>query len=224
MLQEKIKELRRDLIEYATLVENMIDKSINGLLKKNQESLNEVVEKDEPRANNTEIVLDELCTGLIAQFQPKAKDLRIILMALRINGDLERIADYAVNISKSALFLIEHPQVKPLTDTPKMAEESVRMLKDSISSYINEDTMLAQNVCERDSIVDKMGDRILRELITFMAAEPATIERSLHLLKITRSLERIADLSTNICEDVIFMVEGEVIKHNISDKNNPADS
>ena len=224
MLQEKIKELRRDLIEYATLVENMIDKSINGLLKKDRESLNEVVEKDEPRANNTEIVLDELCTALIAQFQPKAKDLRIILMALRINGDLERIADYAVNISKSALFLIDRPQVKPLIDTPRMAEESVRMLKDSINSYINEDTTLAQNVCERDSIVDEMGNRILRELITFMTAEPATIERSLHLLKIARSLERIADLSTNICEDVIFMVEGEVIKHNISDKNNPVES
>jgi len=218
MLGEKIKELRRELIEYAAFVENMIDKSINGLLKKDRKQLDEVIGKDEPKANHTEIILDELCTGMIAQFQPKAKDLRIILMALRINGDLERIADYAVNISKSALFLIEHPQVKPLIDTPKMAEESVRMLKDSISSYINENTMLAQNVCERDSIVDEMGDRILRELITFMAAEPATIERSLHLLKIARSLERIADLSTNICEDVIFMVEGEVIKHNISDK------
>jgi len=221
MLGEKIKELRRELIEYATFVENMIDKSINGLLNKNREQLNEVIEKDEPKANHTEIMLDELCTAMIAQFQPKAKDLRIILMALRINGDLERIADYAVNISKSALFLIDRPQVKPLIDTPRMAEESVGMLKDSINSYINEDSALAQNVCERDSIVDEMGNRILRELIAFMAAEPATIERSLHLLKIARSLERIADLSTNICEDVIFMVEGEVIKHNILDKNVP---
>jgi phosphate transport system protein len=221
MLGEKIKELRRELIEYATFVENMIDKSINGLLSKDREQLDEVIEKDEPKANETEIILDELCTGMIAQYQPKAKDLRTILMVLKINNDLERIADYAVNISKSALFLIDRPQVKPLTDTPKMAEESVKMLKDSISSYINEDPVLAQNVCERDSIVDELGNKILQELITFMAAEPSTIERSLHLLKIARSLERIADLSTNICEDVIFMVEGEVIKHNIFDKNIP---
>lgn len=221
MLGEKIKELRRELIEYATFVENMIDKSINGLLNKDQEGLDEVIEKDEPKANYTEIMLDKLCTGMIAQYQPKAKDLRIILMALRINGDLERIADYAVNISKSALFLIERPQVKPLIDTPRMAEESVKMLKDSISSYINEDSVLAQNVCERDNIVDDLGNKILQELIAFMSAEPSTIERSLHMLKISRSLERIADLSTNICEDVIFMVEGEVIKHHISDKNIP---
>jgi phosphate transport system protein len=221
MLGEKIKELRRELIEYATFVESMIDKSISGLLKKNREQLNEVIEKDEPKANSTEIMLDKLCTVMIAQFQPKAKDLRTILMALRINGDLERVADYAVNISKSALFLIEHPQVKPLIDTPKMAEESVKMLKDSISSYISEDSALAQNVCERDNIVDELGDKILRELIIFMSAEPETIERSLNLLKIARSLERIADLSTNICEDVIFMVEGEVIKHHISDRDIP---
>jgi phosphate transport system protein len=221
LLGEKIKELRKELIEYATFVENMIDKSINGLLKKDREQLNEVIENDEPKANYTEIVLDKICTGMIAQYQPKAKDLRTILMALRINSDLERVADYAVNISRSALFLIERPQVKPLTDTPKMAEESVKMLKDSISSYINEDTILAQNVCERDNIVDELGNTILRELITFMVAEPATIERSLHLLKIARSLERIADLSTNICEDVIFMVEGEIIKHHMLDKNIP---
>ncbi|MCX5805754.1 MAG: phosphate signaling complex protein PhoU [Proteobacteria bacterium] len=221
MLGEKIKELRRELIEYATFVENMIDKSINGLLSKDREQLDEVIEKDEPKANETEIILDELCTGMIAQYQPKAKDLRTILMVLKINNDLERIADYAVNISKSALFLIDRPQVKPLTDTPKMAEESVKMLKDSISSYINEDPVLAQNVCERDSVVDELGNKILQELITLMAADPSKIERSLHLLKIARSLERIADLSTNICEDVIFMVEGEVIKHNIFDKSIP---
>ncbi len=219
MLGEKIKELRRDLIEYATFVENMIDKSVNGLLRRDKSWLNEVIEKDEPKANYMEIVLDELCTGMIAQYQPKAKDLRTILMVLKINNDLEIVADYAVNISKSALFLIERPQVKPLIDIPKMAEESVKMLKDSINSYINENPVLAHNVCQRDSIVDEFGNRILKELIAFMSAEPTTVERSLHLLKIARSLERIADLSTNICEDVIFMVEGEIIKHRITERD-----
>jgi len=126
---------------------------------------------------------------------------------------------YAVNISKSALFLIARPQVKPLIDIPIMAEESVKMLKDSISSYINEDPVLAHNVCQRDSIVDEFGNRILKELIAFMSDEPTTVERSLHLLKIARSLERVADLSTNICEDVIFMVEGEIIKHRITGRD-----
>jgi phosphate transport system protein len=222
VLEEKLTELRRDLIEYATFVENMIDKSIDGLLRKDKGPLNEVIEKDEPVANDTEIVLDELCTGIIAQYQPKAKDLRTALMALKIINDLERVADHAVNISESALFLIERPQVKPLIDTPRMAEESVKMLKDSISSYINEDPKLAQNVCERDNIVDELGKSILHELLAIMVTEPATIERSLHLLKIAQNLERIADLSTNICEDVIFMVEGEVIKHHILDKKVPA--
>jgi phosphate transport system protein len=219
MLEEKIAELRRELIGHAALAEHMIDKSIGGLLNKNRAWLIEVIEKDEPKVNDTEIMLDELCTRMIAQYQPKAKDLRTILMALKMSNDLERVADHAVNISESALFLIERPQVKPLIDTPKMAEESVKMLKDSISSYINEDPVLARNVCERDSIVDELADNILRELIAIMIAEPSTIERSLHLLKIARNLERIADLSTNICEDVIFMIEGEVIKHNILDKN-----
>jgi phosphate transport system protein len=213
VLEERIIALRKEIIEYATLAENMIDKSISGLLKKDNALLAEIIGKDEPRANDIEIFLDELCTTMIAQYQPKARDLRAILMALKMNNDLERVADHAVNISESGLFLIESRPVKPLIDIPRMAEISIKMLKDSITSYINEDAALAHNVCERDSIVDGLGDKILRELITIMGADPTTIERSLHLLIIARNLERIADLSTNICEDVIFMVEGKIIKH-----------
>lgn len=213
MFDEKLPLLRGELIAYATLVEHMIDKSIRGLQEKDKELLREVIEKDEPKANETEIVLDELCTTMIAQYEPRAGDLRTVLMILKMNNDLERVADHAVNISESGIFLIEQPPVKPLIDIPKMADLAVSMLKDSITAFINADAALAQNVCERDSIVDMLAGQVLRELIVYMTGDPATIERSIHLLTISRNLERIADLSTNICEDVIFMVEGKVIKH-----------
>jgi phosphate transport system protein len=213
MLEEKMIALRKELIESATHVEGMIDKSITGLMRKDSTLLTEVIEKDEPKANDSEISIEELCTTMIAQYEPRAKDLRTILMVMKMNNDLERVGDHAVNIAECSLFLIERPSLKPLLDIPRMAEESVGMLKDSIEAFIKEDALLAAMVCERDNIVDNLGQQILRELITFMGADSTTIERSMRLLNIARNLERIGDLSTNISEDVIFMVEGRVIKH-----------
>ncbi|MCX5817991.1 MAG: phosphate signaling complex protein PhoU [Proteobacteria bacterium] len=219
MLEEKITALRKELIEYAAIIEGMIEGSVNAQLRKDSAVLMEIIEKDEPIANDVEITIEDMCIGMIAQFQPKAKDLRTILMILKINNDLERAGDHAVNIAESGLFLNDRPQLKPLIDIPRMAQDSINMLKDSITSFINEDSPLAYNVCERDNEVDELGNQILRELITYMTCDPSTIERSLQLLKIARNLERIADLSTNICEDVIFMVDGAIIKHHILDKN-----
>jgi phosphate transport system protein len=213
MLEEKMVALRKELIESATHVEGMIDKSITGLMRKDLTLLTEVIEKDELKANDSEISIEELCTTMIAQYEPRAKDLRTILMVMKMNNDLERVGDHAVNIAECSLFLIERPSLKPLLDIPRMAEESVGMLKDSIDAFIKEDSLLAAMVCERDNIVDNLGQQILRELITFMGADSTTIERSMRLLNIARNLERIGDLSTNISEDVIFMVEGRVIKH-----------
>lgn len=213
MLEEKTNDLKRDLVGFATLVENMIEKSIRGLLEKKRELLVEVIEEDEPKANELEIEIDELCTTLIAQFEPKAKDLRIILMGTKMCNDLERMGDHAVNIAESSLFIIERPLVKPLLDIPRMAELTIKMLKDSTDAFINEDVGLARNVCERDSVVDDLKDQILRELITFMTSDTTTIQRALHLLRISGNLERIADLSTNICEGIIFTTKGKVIKH-----------
>ena len=213
MLEEKIITLRKELIEYATHVEGMINKSITGLMRKDPAILNDVIGKDEPLSNETEITIEELCTTMIAQYQPRAKDLRTVLMVMKINNDLERAGDHAVNIAESSLYLIERPAIKPLLDIPRMAEEAVMMLKDAIDAFIKEDAVMAAMVCERDTIVDNLGQQILRELITFMGADPTTIERSMRLLNIARNLERIGDLSTNISEDVIFMTEGRVIKH-----------
>ncbi|HBE44144.1 MAG TPA: phosphate transport system regulatory protein PhoU, partial [Deltaproteobacteria bacterium] len=127
--------------------------------------------------------------------------------------DLERVADHAVNIAESSLFLIERPFVKPFIDVPRMAQESIGMLKDSIDAFVKESSQLAYDVCGRDSIVDFLEEQILRELITYMASDPSTIERSMKILTIAKNLERIADLSTNISEDVIYMVDGRNIKH-----------
>ncbi|HEC77962.1 MAG TPA: phosphate signaling complex protein PhoU [candidate division WOR-3 bacterium] len=213
MLEERITNLKREIVEYTALGEGMIEKSIKGLIKKNKELLLSVIDEDEPKANDFEIEIDELCVTLIAQYEPRAKDLRTILMILKINNDLERIGDLAVNIAESAMFLIEKPQVEPLVDIPMMVEVTEKMLKNSINAFINEDAELAKSVCEKDSVIDGLRNQILRKLITYMSADSSTVERSIHLMRISHSLERIADLSTNICEDVIFMVEGKIIKH-----------
>ena len=213
MIEEKINELKKTLIAHAELIQGMVEKSIKGLLDKDESLLRQVIEKDEERANQYEIEIDEMCTTLIVTLQPKAIDLRTILMIQKMNNDLERIGDHAVNISQSALVLIEQPLVKPLIDIPRMAEEAKHMINDAIRSFINKDPKMAKKVCERDSVVDSLRDQIIRELITYMVSDASTIPRALHLLNISKNLERIADLSTNICEDVIFLVEAKVIKH-----------
>lgn len=217
MLTERIELIRKKLIEFASLVENMIDKSLEGLTERERNILVEIIEKYEPRANRFELELDELCTTSIAQFQPKAKDLRTILMVLKINNDLERLADHAVNIAESSLFLIERPPVKPLLDIPRMAQIAVRMLKDSVNSFVNENAESAYEVLVRDNEVDGLKNQVMRELIGLMSSSPPTIERAFQLIRISSNLERIADLSTNICEDIIFMVQGKVVKHHVGE-------
>lgn len=213
MLDEKMVDIKRELIEFSSLVQSMIERSVEGLLTKQKQMLFDVIEKDEPKANNWEIALDELCTHTIAQFTPRAKDLRTILMTLRMNNDLERMGDHAVNIAEDSLYLIERPPVKQLIDIPRMAEEATSMVRDSILAFLHEDVGLAKKIYERDSVVDGCEKQVLRELITYMTSDATAIERSLRLLNIARNLERVADLSTNISEDVVFMVEGLVIKH-----------
>ena len=219
MLGPKIVELKKRLIEYSQLVESMIEKSIRGLMEKNESLFWEVMKKDEPKANNFDREIDEICTVVIAQFEPDARDLRTVLMILKMNNDLERIADHAVNISESGLFLIARPFLKQLKYIPTMAETSSAMLKDSIDAFINEDAPLARSVFKRDNIVDGMGDKLLEEVTRFMHEEHDGIKRSLHLMRIAHNLERIADLSTNICEGVIYIVEGKDVKHSQEDTN-----
>jgi phosphate transport system protein len=219
VLEKEINSLKKSLLDYATHVETMINKSISGLLDRNRDILHEVAEKDEPKANDLEIELEERCTVLIAKYQPAAKDLRTIMMAAQMNNDLERMADLAVNIVESALFLIDKPPLKPFIDIPNMAQITRKMVKDSIDAFNNENAKLAQSVCERDQLIDDLKDQIFRELITYMMSNSANIERSFQIIRIASSLERIADLSTNLCEDVVYIVEGKVIKHHKDEEN-----
>jgi phosphate transport system protein len=222
VLDQEITSLKKSLLDYATHVENMINKSIKGLLDRDRNILNEVMEKDEPKANEYEIELEEMCMVLIAKFQPAAKDLRTIMMAAQMNNDLERMGDLAVNIVESALFLIDKQPLKPFIDIPNMARIVIQMVKDSIDAFNNEDAKLAQNVCERDQLIDDLKDQIMRELVTYMMASPANIERAFQIIRIANGLERIADHSTNLCEDLIYIVEGRVIKHHKDEEKNPS--
>ena len=219
MLEEKLNFLKEKIIGYADHIEKMLEKTIDGLLVKKGELLKAVIELDEKKANDWEIEIDELCIDLIALYQPKAKDLRTILMILKMNNDFERMGDHIVNIAQSALFLIEREPVKPLIDIPRMAEETIKMLKDALKAFMTEDSLLAKNVCERDFLIDNLRDQIFRELLTYMLSDPKTIERAFHLIRITQNLERIADLSTNLGEDVIYIVEAKIIKHHKEPKS-----
>jgi len=212
MLRDKITELKHLLIQDAGLVEDMISRSMRGLLEKNPDMLYQVVKNQEPRVNAYDRSIDELCVQTVAQFEPVARDLRLVVMIIKMNKDLERIADHAVNISESGLYLIANPFLGSYDDLRIMGENTVSMMKDSINAFVNEDIALAQSVCDRDDIVDEAGDKILKDLINVMRKKD-TIPRALALMRIAHNLERIADLSTNIAEEVIYIVEGRDIKH-----------
>ena len=172
MIEEKVADLKKKLADYVSLVVDMVKKSIQGLIEKDERILKDVLEEKEPMANDFEIEIDEICTTLIVKYQPKAKDLRTILMLFKMNNDLERIADHAVNISQSALALLGLLMVDRLTDIPKMAGEVIKMLNDGVDAFINEDARLAKSVCERDAVIDNLRDKIIKGLITSMTADP----------------------------------------------------
>ncbi len=213
MLPKEINKLKKNIVGFGELAEKMINKALNGLLQEDKRLLKSVSKEDEPQANKTELIIDEECVNLIAQFQPKAVDLRTVLMALKMNNDMERICDLAVNMAESALYLIEEPRIKDFTLIPQMASRTKSMLKDSLDSFLNQDASLARLVCERDSEVDSLRDQVWRKLIKTIKKDSQSLERALYLMSFSRYMERIADLSTNICEDVIFIVQGQIIKH-----------
>ena len=218
-MQTRLNELKQRILNYASLIVTMIEKSIDGLLHSDDETLDRVISELEIQANEYELEIDDKCLSFIAQYQPKAGDLRTVAMILKMNNDLERMGDLAVNIAESGKFLIHRPSVKPLIDIPNMARETTQMLRDAIKAFIDQNVELAKSVCNRDDIVDSLKDQILRELITYMISDSTIIPQAIHLIRISRSLERIADLTTNIGEDIIFIAEGRIIKHHKNEQN-----
>ncbi|HNZ27926.1 MAG TPA: phosphate signaling complex protein PhoU [Spirochaetota bacterium] len=217
MITAKIIDLKKSILFQAATVEKMIGKAIKGLVEKNRKLLNEVIEEDEELVNKYDISIDEKCVALLALYHPEAKDLRTVITISKMGIDLERIGDSAVNIAESALYLISKPAVKPFKTLPKLADETIKMLDGSINAFVNEDAESAIEICRSDYIVNEMRDQIIRELITYMATDPHAIERSIHLIRISDNLERVADLSTNIAEDTVYIATGKIIKHSSYD-------
>ena len=199
-------------MQMAGLAERAISNAIEALVKRDSHLAEKTIAQDE-KINQLEIVIDELCLRLLALHQPLAADLRFITSAMRINTELERIGDQAVNIAERVISLNQEPQLKPYIDIPEMAEITQNMLRDVLNAFVNGDAALARSVCERDDRVDGLNDQVFRELLTYMMADSKTITRGVHLLIVSRCLERIADHATNIAEGVIFMAQAKVIKH-----------
>ena len=213
MLEKRISILKEKLLKMANIAEEMVNGSMKALVEKDEELARKVKFESEPIVNNLEIEIDEYAVETLALFQPKARDLRTVVMILKMNNDLERVGDLATNIAEFAMELIPQPDVKPYIDLPRMSHIAVEMLDDAITAFISQDAKLGRDVCRRDDIVDDLNEQIIRELLTFMIQDPKTIGRSLLIIRISENLERVADLATNIGEDVVYIVESEIIKH-----------
>ena len=213
---DELKELRQKLLQMADTAQEMIGLAIKALVERKKELTDRVFLLEES-VNHTEVEIEEEVLRLLALRQPIARDLRLLTAILKINNDLERVADQAVNISETVLFLLKEPPLKPLIDIPQMAQFAQKMIKNSIEAFVREDAKLAQQVCGDDDEVDRLNDQLFRELLTYMIQDPKNITRALDLILISRNLERIADHATNVAEDVIFIVEGKNIKHHIQE-------
>lgn len=210
---QELKELNMDILKMGTLAEEVIFKSIEALKNRDNNLAKSVIENDSI-IDKLELSIDERCIDLIARYQPMAKDLRFITTGMKINAELERIADIAVDIAQRTQELLDKPQLKPLIDIPKLTTIAQNMVKMSIDAFVNGDIALAKKVLSSDPEANKLRDIIQKELIDdYMVKDGSTAPRAVQLLLITRFLERICDHATNIAEDVIYMVEAEVVRH-----------
>jgi phosphate transport system protein len=207
-----LQQLKERILYMGSLAETMIHIAIKALVDRKRDLVKDVYRQEE-EVNKLQIEVDDRALQMIALHQPAASDLRFITGAMKINSDLERIADQAVNICETTEYLLEEPPLKPLIDVPRMAQIASKMLKDALDSFVNRDENLARSVLVRDDQVDELKDQVFRELLTYMISDPATIKRAIDLILISRNLERIADHATNIAEDVVFVVAGKDIRH-----------
>jgi phosphate transport system protein len=209
---EELAALKNRLLRMGGIVEQRVSQAVLALMERRAELADAVIEGDR-EVNSLQIEIDDRCLKLLALQQPMASDLRLITAAMKINADLERIGDQAVNIAENANQLLGQPPLKPLLDLPRMAEIAQQMTRDSLDAFVRRDSVLARKVLERDDEVDQLKDQNFRVLLTYMMADPGTIERALGLILVSRNLERIADHATNIAEDVIFLVEAKDVRH-----------
>lgn len=210
--QEALEELKARLLVMGGEAEEQVRSAVCALVERDAERARAVLEGD-TAINSLHIEIDERCFRLLALHQPMAVDLRVIVSAIKINSDLERVGDFAVNISEAVLHHLEHPELKPLIDIPAMADIAQGMLRDALNAYVMHDVGLAEAVLDRDDTLDELKSRVFHDLLQFMRENAATTEPLLDLILISRHLERIGDHATNIAEEVIFIASGRDVRH-----------
>jgi phosphate transport system protein len=215
--ETELQQLKNQLLTMGALVEERVHQAVHALVHRREEEAERVIAADK-EINDLQIDIDDRALRLLATQTPLAVDLRLITSTMKINANLERIGDQAVNVAENVLKLLPHPPLKPLIDIPRMAEIAKKMTRDALDAFVNRDPDLARDVLRRDDEVDLLKDQIFRELLTYMMADPGTIGRALSLILISRNLERIADHATNIAEDVIFIAEARDVRHHHLEK------
>jgi phosphate transport system protein len=210
--QDELDQLKARLLEMGGLAEDRLRQVVRGLVERDTAAIERVLAGDHA-INALHIEIDDRCFKLLALHQPMAVDLRAIVSAVKINTDLERVGDLAVNIAEAATRYLLHPPVKELIDIPRMADIAQNMLRDALDAFVRKDLPLAQSVLDRDDELDMLKTLVFRELLDYMLKKPVTIEPSLDLILVSRHLERIGDHATNIAEDVIFLVSARDVRH-----------
>ena len=211
-LQREIDSLKKKLLHLSTIVEEHVLRAVRSVEKNDADMARRVFDQD-VIVDKVEIEVEEECLKTLALHQPVATDLRLIISALKINNDLERIGDMAVNIARKAVGLAAEPPVEIAFDLTEMWSKTHAMLRDSLDALVNMDTTMAQNVCARDDEIDAMKHDFRVEMEQRIQRDPENVKQYLRLMAISRNLERIADLATNIAEDVIYLAEGKIIRH-----------
>ncbi len=217
---EELAVLKQHLMALSSEAEEAIGNAVEALLRGDRDLAEQVVKGDRA-INARESAIEEHGFQLIALHQPMARDLRLIFSAIRIVNDLERVGDHAVNIAQSAERLLDYPHIMPEPEIVEMARLARAMLSDALSAFVTGDAPLARAVCRRDDAVDALNDSVFRVLLTHMMEDPRSIGAGMELLLVSRNLERVADLATNIAEGVVFVAEGRTIKHHAEDGLEP---
>ncbi len=219
---EELARLKQRLMAVSAEAEEAVGSAVSALLARDRAKALGVIQGDKT-INSLESSIEEQAFQLIALHQPMAKDLRLIFAAIRIVGDLERVGDHAVNIAQSAERLAAYPHIVPEPEIVEMARLARQMLADALSAFVRGDAPLAREVCKRDDAVDALNDSVFRILLTHMMEDQRVIGPGIELLLVSRNLERVADLATNVAEDVVFLTEGKTIKHHAEDERPAAD-
>ena len=216
---DELKELKQKLLRMGLLVEETIEKAIQALLKRDNVIANQVIAGDRV-INQLEIEIDDMGHSLLALDQPMAVDLRNITAILKINTDLERMGDHAVNIAERTLVILKEPPITEKLHLPEMALAAQKMVRDALDAFVSGDVGLARNVLLQDDTVDDYKDEVNVKVEALMEKNPSIVRPGMSLIIIAHNLERIADLANNIAEDVIYMRQGKEVRHHI--ETNPS--